>query len=102
MTNDSVLRDIWYSGFPESAREEYSSVGAMVVFCYLTPTWGFYYRCNYILGCDGKPKPFSVEDQEKIVKNVIEPMAGDGLRTICVAYKDYHTDPGENNLVDHC
>lgn len=51
-------------------------------------------KCNYILGCDGKPKPFSVEDQEKIVKNVIEPMAGDGLRTICVAYKDYHTDPG--------
>ncbi|XP_078339842.1 plasma membrane calcium-transporting ATPase 2-like isoform X8 [Crassostrea virginica] len=49
-------------------------------------------KCNYILDCDGKPKPFTVEDQEKIVKNVIEPMAGDGLRTICVAYKDYHTD----------
>lgn len=74
----------------------------MVVFCYLTPTWGYYFRCSYIQDCDGKPKPFSVEDQEKIVKNVIEPMAGDGLRTICVAYKDYHTDPGENNLVDHC
>lgn len=74
----------------------------MVVFCYLTPTWGYYFRCNYIQDCDGKPRPFSVEDQEKIVKNVIEPMAGDGLRTICVAYKDYHTDPGENHLVDHC
>ncbi|XP_061187596.1 plasma membrane calcium-transporting ATPase 2-like isoform X4 [Saccostrea echinata] len=49
-------------------------------------------KCNYILDCDGKPKPFTMEDQEKIVKNVIEPMAGDGLRTICVAYKDYHTD----------
>lgn len=73
----------------------------MVLFCYLTPTWGFFSRCNYILDCDGKPKPFSVEDQEKVVKNVIEPMAGDGLRTICVAYKDYHTDPGENHLVHH-
>lgn len=50
-------------------------------------------KCNYILNCDGKPKPFSIGDQEKVVKNVIEPMAGDGLRTICVAYKDYHTDP---------
>ncbi|XP_062608894.1 plasma membrane calcium-transporting ATPase 2-like isoform X4 [Saccostrea cucullata] len=49
-------------------------------------------KCNYILDCDGKPKPFTMEDQEKVVKNVIEPMAGDGLRTICVAYKDYHTD----------
>ena len=54
-------------------------------------------RCNYILDCDGKPKPFTVEDQEKIVKNVIEPMAGDGLRTICMAYKDYHTDTSKSS-----
>lgn len=50
-------------------------------------------KCNYILDCKGKPQPFKVEDQENIVKNVIEPMAEDGLRTICLAYKDYHTDP---------
>lgn len=50
-------------------------------------------KCNYILDCKGKPTPFKVEDQENIVKNVIEPMAEDGLRTICLAYKDYHTDP---------
>lgn len=37
-----------------------------------------------------------MEDQEKIVKNVIEPMAGDGLRTICMAYKDYHTDASKS------
>ncbi|XP_056000325.1 plasma membrane calcium-transporting ATPase 2-like isoform X5 [Ostrea edulis] len=49
-------------------------------------------KCNFILDCEGKPKPFSVEEQENVVKNVIEPMAGDGLRTICIAYKDYHTD----------
>lgn len=29
-----------------------------------------------------------MEDQENIVNTVIEPMAKDGLRTICVAYKD--------------
>ena len=33
----------------------------------------------------GSPK----KKQEKLVKNVIEPMASDGLRTICLAYKDY-------------
>jgi hypothetical protein len=33
--------------------------------------------------------PFSAADQENLVKNVIEPMASDGLRTICVAYKNY-------------
>lgn len=66
---------------------------------YLLP--GCFSRCNYILDCKGKPQPFKVEDQENIVKNVIEPMAEDGLRTICLAYKDYHTDPSENHLEDH-
>lgn len=47
------------------------------------------FRCEYILDCKGEPKPFSVENQETVVKTVIEPMAGDGLRTICIAYKDY-------------
>ena len=36
-------------------------------------------------------KPFTARDQEQIVSNVIEPMACDGLRTICIAYKDYVT-----------
>jgi Ca2+ transporting ATPase len=30
---------------------------------------------------------------DRLVRTVIEPMAGDGLRTICLAYKDY--EPGE-------
>ena len=47
------------------------------------------FRCDYILDCKGQPQPFSIEKQEQIVKTVIEPMAGDGLRTICIAYKDY-------------
>ena len=36
-----------------------------------------------------EPKHFTPRDQEQMVSNVIEPMASDGLRTICVAYKDY-------------
>lgn len=46
-------------------------------------------RCNWILGRDGMPHRFSVHDQEDMVRNVIEPMASNGMRTICVAYKDY-------------
>jgi len=34
-----------------------------------------------------------VHDQEMMVRTVIEPMASDGLRTICLAYKDYVTGP---------
>lgn len=46
-------------------------------------------RCTWIIGEGGKIKPFSSKDQEHMVKNIIEPMACDGLRTICVAYKDF-------------
>ncbi|XP_033744919.1 plasma membrane calcium-transporting ATPase 2-like isoform X2 [Pecten maximus] len=46
-------------------------------------------KCDYILDCNGVPREFSVEEQERLVSNVIEPMACDGLRTICMAYKDF-------------
>lgn len=49
----------------------------------------FICRCTHIIDCQGEIKPFSEEDQDNIVKTVIEPMASDGLRTICVAYKDF-------------
>ena len=39
----------------------------------------------------GTVQSFTSRDQEQIVSNVIEPMACDGLRTICIAYKDYVT-----------
>lgn len=46
-------------------------------------------KCMFIHGKDGNIARFSKDDQDKMVKNVIEPMASDGLRTISVAYKDY-------------
>ncbi|ESO99441.1 hypothetical protein LOTGIDRAFT_186814 [Lottia gigantea] len=46
-------------------------------------------KCDFILGSDGNPVEFTVQDQEKMVHEVIEPLASEGLRTICVAYKDY-------------
>ncbi|CAE1239789.1 ATP2B [Acanthosepion pharaonis] len=56
-------------------------------------------KCEFILGNDGKPKPFTVEDQENMVANVIEPMANFGLRTLCLAYKDFvKGTPKENEI----
>uniref|UniRef100_A0A1I8F1C2 Calcium-transporting ATPase n=1 Tax=Wuchereria bancrofti TaxID=6293 RepID=A0A1I8F1C2_WUCBA len=46
-------------------------------------------RCSYIFGPEGKVKPFDSEQQQEMTRDVIEPMASDGLRTIGVAYKDY-------------
>ncbi|XP_064632110.1 plasma membrane calcium-transporting ATPase 2-like isoform X3 [Lineus longissimus] len=54
-------------------------------------------KCKFILGSDGKPHPFTAEDSDEIVCNVIEPMACDGLRTICVAYKDFVKGPAQIN-----
>jgi len=47
------------------------------------------YRCNWILREDGEAHEFSPRDQDMMVRSVIEPMASEGLRTICLAYKDY-------------
>ena len=38
---------------------------------------------------DGNARRFTPADAEAMVDSVIEPMASDGLRTICVAYKDF-------------
>lgn len=54
-------------------------------------------RCTWILDADGEPKPFKQQDAESVVQNVIEPMASDGLRTICVAYKDFVAAPSAPN-----
>uniref|UniRef100_A0A915Q633 Calcium-transporting ATPase n=1 Tax=Setaria digitata TaxID=48799 RepID=A0A915Q633_9BILA len=46
-------------------------------------------KCKWFLAKDGVAKKFSQKDCDRLVSNVIEPMASDGLRTICLAYKDY-------------
>jgi len=50
-------------------------------------------RCKWILDGQGEPHLFPAKDQQQIVSTVIEPMASNGMRTICIAYKDYL--PGE-------
>ena len=46
-------------------------------------------KCMFICSEGGNVIRFNKEDQENLVKCVIEPMACDGLRTIGIAYKDY-------------
>jgi magnesium-transporting ATPase (P-type) len=46
-------------------------------------------KCRWFLGSHGAIQRFSEKDYDRLVRTVIEPMASDGLRTICLAYKDY-------------
>uniref|UniRef100_A0A8D0A5S5 Calcium-transporting ATPase n=1 Tax=Sander lucioperca TaxID=283035 RepID=A0A8D0A5S5_SANLU len=54
-------------------------------------------KCSYILDAQGQPRIFKPKDRDEMVRKVIEPMACDGLRTICVAYRDFPADAGEPN-----
>ncbi|KAB0389106.1 hypothetical protein E2I00_016544 [Balaenoptera physalus] len=46
-------------------------------------------KCTNILNSNGEPRSFRPRDRDDMVKKVIEPMACDGLRTICIAYRDF-------------
>ncbi|XP_076757175.1 plasma membrane calcium-transporting ATPase 3 isoform X5 [Xylocopa sonorina] len=56
-------------------------------------------KCAFIYGRDGHLEKFTREMQERLVKNVIEPMASDGLRTICIASRDFVPGKAEINQV---
>uniref|UniRef100_A0AAG5DIX5 Calcium-transporting ATPase n=1 Tax=Anopheles atroparvus TaxID=41427 RepID=A0AAG5DIX5_ANOAO len=46
-------------------------------------------KCAFIYGQDGVLEKFTRDMQERLLHQVIEPMACDGLRTICIAYRDF-------------
>nr|XP_036221636.1 plasma membrane calcium-transporting ATPase 2 isoform X3 [Bactrocera oleae]XP_036221637.1 plasma membrane calcium-transporting ATPase 2 isoform X3 [Bactrocera oleae]XP_036221638.1 plasma membrane calcium-transporting ATPase 2 isoform X3 [Bactrocera oleae]XP_036221639.1 plasma membrane calcium-transporting ATPase 2 isoform X3 [Bactrocera oleae]XP_036221640.1 plasma membrane calcium-transporting ATPase 2 isoform X3 [Bactrocera oleae]XP_036221641.1 plasma membrane calcium-transporting ATPase 2 len=46
-------------------------------------------KCSFIYGHDGVLEKFTRDMQERLIREVIEPMACDGLRTISVAYRDF-------------
>ncbi|XP_051532283.1 plasma membrane calcium-transporting ATPase 2 isoform X5 [Myxocyprinus asiaticus] len=61
-------------------------------------------KCTRIMNEVSEPRIFKPRDRDEMVKKVIEPMACDGLRTICVAYRDFPADPepnwdDENNIL---
>ncbi|KAL7647962.1 UNVERIFIED_CONTAM: hypothetical protein RMT77_001578 [Armadillidium vulgare] len=56
-------------------------------------------KCSFIYGKDGHLDHFSRQMQERLVRDVIEPMACEGLRTISVAYRDFVPGKAEINQV---
>lgn len=46
-------------------------------------------KCSHYLDASGKPVRMTSDDCANLVSTVVEQMASEGLRTICVAYKDY-------------
>ncbi|XP_061591541.1 plasma membrane calcium-transporting ATPase 3b isoform X1 [Cololabis saira] len=50
-------------------------------------------KCSYILDANGESRTFRPRDRDEMVKQVIEPMACEGLRTICIAYRDLQANP---------
>lgn len=68
--------------------------------------FAFFYlisRCSFIYGRNGHLEKFTKEMQDRLVRQVIEPMAADGLRTISIAYRDFVPGKAEINQVhfDH-
>ncbi|XP_056660614.1 plasma membrane calcium-transporting ATPase 2 isoform X5 [Monodelphis domestica] len=62
-------------------------------------------KCCKILSAAGEARVFRPRDRDEMVKKVIEPMACDGLRTICVAYRDFPSSPepdweNENDILN--
>ncbi|XDV52225.1 hypothetical protein PO909_020970, partial [Leuciscus waleckii] len=61
-------------------------------------------KCSLILNDVGETRVFRPRDRDEMVKKIIEPMACNGLRTICVAYRDFSGNPepnweDENNIL---
>uniref|UniRef100_A0A668AGY0 Calcium-transporting ATPase n=1 Tax=Myripristis murdjan TaxID=586833 RepID=A0A668AGY0_9TELE len=52
-------------------------------------------KCYKILTANGETKVFRPRDRDDMVKKVIESMASEGLRTICLAYRDFPASEGE-------
>ncbi|XP_072438258.1 plasma membrane calcium-transporting ATPase 2 isoform X15 [Chiloscyllium punctatum] len=50
-------------------------------------------KCSNILNAAGEARVFRPRDRDEMVKKVIEPMACDGLRTICIAFRDFPGSP---------
>ncbi|XP_023310834.1 plasma membrane calcium-transporting ATPase 1 [Anoplophora glabripennis] len=57
------------------------------------------HKCAFIYGHDGRLEKFTRDMQERLLKQVIEPMACDGLRTICIAFREFVPGKAEINQV---
>ncbi|XP_054043620.1 LOW QUALITY PROTEIN: plasma membrane calcium-transporting ATPase 3-like, partial [Rissa tridactyla] len=50
-------------------------------------------RCCSVLGAGGEPRPFGPREREQLVREVVEPMAAAGLRTLVLAFRDFPPGP---------
>ncbi|CAL4064879.1 unnamed protein product [Meganyctiphanes norvegica] len=58
-------------------------------------------KCSFVHGKDGKLENYTKQMQDRMVREVIEPMACNGLRTISIAYKDFVPGKAEINQVHY-
>ncbi|KAL4712465.1 hypothetical protein ACJJTC_007481 [Scirpophaga incertulas] len=56
-------------------------------------------KCAFIYGHEGRLEKFTRDMQERLVRQVIEPMACDGLRTLSIAFRDFVPGKAEINQV---
>ncbi len=56
-------------------------------------------KCSFIVGDGGRIDKFTRQARDRCVRDVIEPMARDGLRTISVSYRDFVLGKAESNQV---
>ncbi|CAL8260008.1 unnamed protein product [Merluccius merluccius] len=52
-------------------------------------------KCCRILTASGEAKALKPREREAVIQQVVEPMASEGLRTICLAYRDFPSAEGE-------
>uniref|UniRef100_F7D4Q7 Calcium-transporting ATPase n=1 Tax=Monodelphis domestica TaxID=13616 RepID=F7D4Q7_MONDO len=57
-------------------------------------------KCKYVLDSQGIPKEFKPKDRDDLTSSVIEQMANEALRTICLAYRDLKSEIDWDNEVD--
>lgn len=57
-------------------------------------------KCGFYLNGDGRPVRLSAEHRNELIRNVVENMASEGLRTICVAYRDIVPSNSSNTQDD--
>ncbi|XP_027727438.1 plasma membrane calcium-transporting ATPase 4 isoform X1 [Vombatus ursinus] len=54
-------------------------------------------KCLWVLDKNGNPQTFRSKEQDSMARFVIEKMACEGLRTICLAYRDFEEEPDWEN-----
>lgn len=58
-------------------------------------------RCAWTYDKSGRVVQFPQEERDRLVHDVIEQMAGEGLRTICVAYRVFTFGDSTAPNVEH-